>query len=75
VKRELVEGLRTEHGLTERRACAAESLRRSVYRYRPRPNRDGEIIKLLLEMAHCRPEKGFVKLFKRMRRLVLVWNN
>jgi len=75
VKRELVEGLRTEHGLTERRACAAVSLRRSVYRYRPRPNRDGEIIKLLLELAHGRPEQGFGKLFKRMRRLGHGWNH
>jgi len=75
VKRELVKDLRTEHGLTERRACAAVSLRRSVYRYRPRPNRDGEIIKLLLELAHGRPEQGFGKLFKRMRRLGHGWNH
>ena len=75
MKRELVKDLRTEHGLTERRACAAVSLRRSVYRYRPRPNRDGEIIKLLLELAHGRPEQGFGKLFKRMRRLGHGWNH
>jgi putative transposase len=75
VKRELVKDLRTEHGLTERKACAAVSLRRSVYRYRPRPNRDGEIIKLLLELAQGRPEQGFGKLFKRMRRLGHGWNH
>jgi putative transposase len=75
VKRELVKDLRSEHGLTERRACAAVSLRRSVYRYRPRPNRDGEIIKLLLELAHGRPEQGFGKLFKRLRRLGHGWNH
>ena len=75
MKRELVVDLRAEHGLTERRACAAVSLRRSVYRYRPRPNRDGEIIKLLLELAHGRPEQGFGKLFKRMRRLGQHWNH
>ncbi len=51
------------------------SLRRSVYRYRPRPNRDGEIIKQLLELAHGRPEQGFGKLFKRMRRLGQRWNH
>ncbi len=49
-------------------------LRRSFYRYRPRPNRDGEIIKLLLELAHGRPEQGFGKLFKRLRRLGELWN-
>ena len=50
-------------------------LRRSVYRYRPQPNRDGEIIKLLLELAHGRPEQGFGKLFKRLRRLGHGWNH
>jgi hypothetical protein len=64
VKRELVAGLQQEHGLTERRACAAVSLGRSVYRYRRRPNRDDELIKLLLELAHRRPEEGFPKLFQ-----------
>jgi len=51
------------------------SLRRSVYRYRPRPGRDGEIIKLLLELAYSRPEQGFGKLFKRLRRLGYEWNH
>src|SRR5688500_18547423 len=41
VKRELVVTLRRQHGLSERRACAPVNLRRSVYRYRCRPNRDG----------------------------------
>jgi putative transposase len=75
VKRALVKDLQTEHGLTERRACAAISLRRSVYRYRPRANRDGEIIKLLLELAHARPEQGFGKLFPRLRALGQRWNH
>jgi len=67
--------LRREHGLTERRACAAVSLGRSVYRYRRRPNRDAEIVKLLLELAHRRPEEGFPKLFKRLRRQGRRWNH
>ena len=50
-------------------------LRRSVFRYRPQPNRDGEIVKLLLELAHGRPEQGFGKLFKRLRRLGHGWNH
>lgn len=33
------------------------------------------IIKLLLELAHGRPEQGFGKLFKRMRRLGHGWNH
>lgn len=50
--------LRTEHGLSERRACAAVGLERSVYHYEPRPNADGPIVKLLLELAWQRPEQG-----------------
>jgi putative transposase len=46
-----------------------------VYRYRRRPNRDGEIVKVLLELAHGRPEQGFPKLFKRLRRLGYGWNH
>jgi putative transposase len=51
------------------------SLRRSVYRYRRRPSRDGEIIASLLELAHRRPEEGFPKLFKRLRRQGRRWGH
>ena len=68
-------GLQQAHGLSERRACAAVNLRRSVYRYCRRPSRDGELIKLLLELAHQRPEEGFPKLFKRLRRQGRRWNH
>jgi len=64
--------LETEHGLSERQACAAVGLPRSVYQYEPRANRDGPIIKLLLELAWQRPEQGFGKLFKRLRGWVTV---
>lgn len=67
--------MRQAHGLTERRACAVVSLRRSVYRYRQRPSGDGEIIAALLELAHRRPEEGFPKLFKRLRRQGRRWNH
>jgi len=71
VKRELVKDLRSEHGLTERRACAAVSLRRSVYRYRPRPNRDwAEQHGVTLEFI--KPGKpmqnGFIERFNRSYR-------
>ena len=67
--------LRTEHGLSERRACAAVGLERSVYHYEPRPNADEPIVKLLLELAWQRPEQGFGKLFRRLRRLGHGWNH
>ena len=67
--------MQAEHGLSERQACAAVGLPRSVFQYEPRPNRDGPIIKLLLELAWQRPEQGFGKLFKRLRRLGHSWNH
>ena len=67
-KRELVVVLQIEHGLSERRACAAVGLDRSVYHYQPQPNADGPIVKLLLELGWQRPEQGFGKLFRRLRR-------
>lgn len=51
----MIAGLIEQFKASERQACKALELRRSVYRYRPRPNGDGEIIKLLLELAHGRP--------------------
>jgi putative transposase len=50
--------------LSERRACTAVGLQRSVYHYQPQPNGDQPIIKLLLELAWQRPEQGFGKLFR-----------
>jgi putative transposase len=69
VKRKLIAGVCEQYQVSERRACRVLALRRSVYGYRPLANRDGEIIKLLLELAHARPEQGFGKLFPRMRAL------
>ncbi len=71
----MIAGLIEQFQASERQACKALELRRSVYRYRPRPNGDGEIIKLLLELAHGRPEQGFGKLFRRLRRLGQAWNH
>jgi len=73
-KRELVAVLRTEHELSERRACAAVGLERSVYHNRSRPKTDGPMVKLL-ELAWRRPEQGFGKLFKRLRRMGHGWNH
>jgi putative transposase len=71
----LIAGLREQYQVSERRACRVLALRRSVYRYRPQANRDGEIIKLLLELAHARPEQGFGKLFPRLRARGQRWNH
>ena len=53
MKRELVVTLRHEHGLSERRACRCGDLQTlGLIAIEPRPNRDGELVKLLLELAH-----------------------
>jgi putative transposase len=71
----LIISVREQFQVSERLACRVLALGRSVYRYQPQPNRDGEVIKLLLELAHGRPEQGFGKLFPRLRRLGYAWNH
>jgi putative transposase len=46
-----------------------------VYRYQPEPSRDEQIIELLLELAHQKPELGFKKLFELLRRRGHQWNH
>jgi putative transposase len=67
--------LRHEHGFSERRACQAAKLRRSVYRYRPKPRPDQEIIAALLSLAHRKSELGFAKLFEMLRRQGHKWHH
>lgn len=61
--------------MSERQACQAVGLLRSVYRYRPRPDRDQEIVDALSELAHQKPEYGFAKLFELLRRRGHGWNH
>lgn len=61
--------------MSERRACQAVGLTRSVYRYRLRPDRDQEVIEALLELAHREPEYGFGKIFETSRRRGHGWNH
>jgi putative transposase len=61
--------------LSKRRACQAARLRRSVYRYKPTPRPDQEIVAALLSLAHRKPELGFGKLFEMLRRQGHRWNH
>lgn len=67
--------LREEHGLSERRACAAVGLSRSTARYQHLPDRDEAVIIVLQELVEQYPERGFGKMFKLIRRRGLVWNH
>lgn len=64
-----------QHGLSERRACKAVGLARSVARYQRNPDGDVAVIAVLLELAERFPERGFSKLFKLIRRRGLAWNH
>ena len=67
--------LRQEHHLSERRACQAAGLSRSVNRYQPDSKADQPIVEALLELAHKKPELGFGKLFQLLRRQGHAWNH
>ena len=75
MKRPLVQMLREQHGFSERRACEAVGLSRSVARYECRPDRDDEVIAVLLELAERFPERGFDKPFLLIRRRGVNWNH
>ncbi len=64
-----------QHGFSERRACKAVGLSRSVARYERRPSQDEAVVALLLELSERFPDRGFSKLFKLIRRRGLVWNH
>lgn len=67
--------VRQEHGLSERQACRALDLSRTVNRYNPKPRSDADVIEVLLKLAHELPDLGFGKLFDRIRRQGRVWNH
>ena len=67
--------LMDEHGFSERRACAAVGMSRSVARYRARPDRDEAVIVVLQELAERFEDRGFSKLFKLIRRRGHRWNH
>ena len=71
----MVQVLRQDHRLSERRACQAAGLSRSVYHYQPDTKRDQPIVEALLELAHQKPELGFAKLSQILRRQGRLWNH
>lgn len=56
-------------------ACRVVGISDSVYRYRPDPHRDDEVIAKLQEAAERYPAYGFGKLFKVLRRWGHRWNH
>lgn len=61
--------------MSERHACKAMQLHRSVNRYEATPRDDSKVIAVLLKLAHELPDFGFSKLFDRIRRRGYGWNH
>ena len=68
VRRRAVEAARTDHGLTERRACALVGMERSSFRYRSRRPDDSELRSRLRWLAGQRPRYGAHRLYVLLRR-------
>ncbi len=74
-RREAVGTLKSGYGMSERWACDAIELSRTVYRYEPGPTRDLEIGEALQQLAAKHPEMGFGKFFCMLRRAGKSWNH
>lgn len=67
-KRAVVEVLRGEHGLSERRACRLVDLGRSSHRYTPAPDRDAGLKERLRELVERWRRAGYRQLCRLLRR-------
>lgn len=64
-----------QHGLSQRAACRAVLLSRSVLAYTPRAADDEPLIAVLQELAERFPDRGFSKYYKLIRRRGHGWNH
>ena len=67
--------LREHYQMSLRKACAALSLSRSVYAYRPVPRDDSPVIEALMALLQDHPRFGFPKLFVLLRKQGHRWNH
>lgn len=74
MKRKAVAELQ-RHGLSQRYACKALGLSRSVLAYERRTAADDAVIAVLQELAERFPDRGFGKYFKIIRRRGHDWNH
>lgn len=74
-RRESVGYLKSEHCLSERRACEAVRISRRVYRYSRRGRSDGEVIEALAKLARDHPDLGFGKFYDLLKADGHGWNH
>lgn len=75
MKRSLVDYARQTHGLSLSAACRLINLSGSVYRYRPKTDKDLPVIQSIQEIVEESPGWGFPKIFKTLRRRGHHWNH
>ena len=75
VKREAVAHLKTDHGMSERRACRVIGCVRMTIRYRSRRLDDAALRARLRELAHERRRFGYRRLLIFLRREGFVVNH
>lgn len=66
---------RDAHGMSERRACEALDISRTVYHYEPDTTKDEPVIEALQGLAVRHPRYGFDKMFPLIRRQGHSWNH
>lgn len=57
-----------EYGLSERHACKLLEVDRSSYRYEPKPDRNAELRRRLIELARQKPRYGYRRLLALLER-------
>lgn len=75
MKRELVDYVREMHKISLTAACEMLGISRSVYRYRPLPNKDLPVVEAIQQVIEENPGFGFPKTFKTLRRRGHPWNH
>ena len=73
-KRSVVQDLKTQHHLSERRSCQLVGISRSSYHYQAHPRDDAEIRSRLCELASRYPRYGYLLLWRLLRAEGLVVN-
>ena len=67
--------MRQTHGLSQRGACCAIGISRSVYHYKPDSNKDEPVIEAIQVVVERYPAYGFSKVFMILRRKGHTWNH
>jgi putative transposase len=67
--------VRSEHPVSERRACRLIGIQWSVQHYQAKPRDNQELVELLQELSESQPRWGFSKMFYWLRNRGYGWNH